>query len=105
MKAIVYSLTSVPPEKQKFICKGKFIKNDETLNSVPFGPSCVIKLIGKAEDKAKDYDNIEKKVFIEDLTPEERAAYLKDNFGVLSFLIVIGSHSIWYCKLGKHLLH
>lgn len=41
-------------------------------------------LIGKAEDKVVDYDLVKQKVFIEDLTPEERAKFLKENFGVLT---------------------
>ena len=80
--AKLYSLTSVPPNKQKIVYKGKTLKNDETFGKAKFKENGLVGLIGKAEGTAKDLSNIEKKVFIEDLTKEERAKYLKDKYGV-----------------------
>ena len=75
----------VPPDKQKIVFKGKTLKDENayaTHGQPKFKPGCLIGLIGKAEGTGKDLDNIQRKVFVEDLSKEERAKYLKENYNV-----------------------
>lgn len=84
MLAKLYSLTFVPLETQKLSWKGKKISDQSSYEIIDLKTSNKMGLIGKAEDKVVDYDLVKQKVFIEDLTPEERAKFLKENFGVLT---------------------
>ena len=43
-------------------------------------------LMGSAEGKGMDIENIEKKVFLEELTPEQKAKFYKETLGVKSQL-------------------
>lgn len=75
----------VPPDKQKIVFKGKTLKDEtsyQTHGQPKFKAGCLIGLIGKAEGTGMNLDNIERKVFVEDLTNEERATYLKENYNV-----------------------
>ena len=75
----------VPPAKQKIVFKGKTLKDEtsyQTHGQPKFKAGCLIGLIGKAEGAAKDMDNIQRKVFVEDLSKEEKAKYLKENYNV-----------------------
>lgn len=40
-------------------------------------------LMGTAEGKGIDFNKVEKKVFIEDMTAEDKARYYKETLGVL----------------------
>lgn len=84
--AKLYSLTSVPPEKQKILFKGKVIKDDAQLKGLDVPEGATIMLMGTAEGKGMDIENIEKKVFIEELTDAEKAKYFKENLGVIQYL-------------------
>lgn len=90
----------VPPEKQKIIFKGKTLKDDASYAKAQakFKTGALLGLMGKAEDKARDLENIERKVFIEDLSKEERAKYLKENFGVVEYKLTFFRkfwHLVW----------
>lgn len=86
--ASIYSLTLVPPEKQSLVFKGKTLKDEEsykTFGQSKFTNGALVGLIGTAEGTSKvDLDKIEQKVFVEDLTNEEKAKYLKENYNVSS---------------------
>ena len=78
----MYSLTNVLPEGQKILFKGKIIKEDAQLKSLDISDGAQIMLMGTAEGKGMDMEKIETKVFEEELTPEQRAKYLKQVGGV-----------------------
>jgi ubiquitin carboxyl-terminal hydrolase 14 len=85
LKATLYSMTDVLPVNQKLLCKGKYLKGDEKrLEELELKNDSLIVLIGKPEDKTIDLQKIqdekEKNVFIEDLTPQEKAKYMKKIF-------------------------
>jgi hypothetical protein len=94
--AKLYSLTSVPPEKQKILYKGKVIKDDSQLKSLEVTDGATIMLMGTAEGKGMDIENLEKKVFLEELTDAEKAKYFKENLGVLQYLL--DYPAIWACE-------
>eukprot|EP00292_Cryptomonas_paramecium_P005927 CAMPEP_0113719636 /NCGR_PEP_ID=MMETSP0038_2-20120614/35952_1 /TAXON_ID=2898 /ORGANISM="Cryptomonas paramecium" /LENGTH=390 /DNA_ID=CAMNT_0000648085 /DNA_START=6 /DNA_END=1174 /DNA_ORIENTATION=+ /assembly_acc=CAM_ASM_000170 len=68
LKAQLFDLTGVPPEKQKITAGAKQIKDDTNLRSLGLKPNQVIMLVGTAEVLAAP---AEKTVFVEDLAPEE----------------------------------
>ena len=74
----------VPPEKQKLMYKGKIIKETEQVKALDVAEGATMMLMGTAEGKGMDLENYEKKLFIEDMTPEMLAKHHKDNFGVSS---------------------
>mmetsp|Transcript_14995 Transcript_14995/g.12729 ORF Transcript_14995/g.12729 Transcript_14995/m.12729 type:complete len:149 (-) Transcript_14995:1186-1632(-) len=77
-KAILYSMTDVPVEKQKVLCKGSVWKEDTDLSKIKDG--AVVMLMGSAEER-KINEPSKKTVFLEDLTAEERAKILKEKTG------------------------
>lgn len=82
LKAKLYSLTFVPPEKQKILFKGKTLKEDTILCTLKITKNAVFMLMGTAEGKETvDLSKMEKKVFLEDLNPEQKAKYYKDVLG------------------------
>jgi hypothetical protein len=73
----------VLPDNQKILIKGKIIKEDAQLKSLDIVDGSQIMLMGTAEGKAMDVEKMmETRVFVEELTPEQRAKYLKENLGV-----------------------
>ena len=85
LKATLYSLTDVLPKNQKLLCKGKFLKDEsQKLSDLNLKNNSLIVLIGKPENKTIDLqkiqDNNKKNVFVEDLTAEEKAKYMKELF-------------------------
>lgn len=71
------------PDNQKILIKGKIIKEDAQLKSLDIVDGSQIMLMGTAEGKAMDVEKMmETRVFVEELTPEQRAKYLKENLGV-----------------------
>ena len=81
-KAQVYALTSVPAHKQKLMAKGKIIKDENKWSDYPTVKSGVqLMLMGTAEGKELVAPTTLIK-FVEDMTPQERAAALKEKTGV-----------------------
>lgn len=71
------------PDNQKILIKGKIIKEDAQLKSLDIVDGSQIMLMGTAEGKGMDVEKMmETRVFVEELTPEQRAKYLKENLGV-----------------------
>lgn len=72
------TLTGVPVERQKLLCKGKTLKGDADLRAVAASGCPKIMLMGTAEEAAKVLPPPEKTVFVEDLTPAQQAALLRE---------------------------
>lgn len=72
------TLTGVPVERQKLLCKGKTIKADADLQALVSSGCPKIMLMGTAEEKMAVKPPPEKTVFVEDLTPAQQAALLKE---------------------------
>ena len=62
------------------------IKDDGQLKGMEVPEGATIMLMGSAEGKGMDIENIEKKVFLEELTPEQKAKFYKETLGVKSQL-------------------
>ncbi|KAL8428011.1 hypothetical protein Efla_005623 [Eimeria flavescens] len=78
-QAQLYTLTAVPVDRQKVLCKGKTLKTEEDLRAAAAAAgSLKLMLMGTAEDKTKAMPPAEKTVFVEDLTPEQEAALLRE---------------------------
>lgn len=75
-RAQLYSMTLVPPAKQKILFKGKTLKNDTVISQLKISKGSLFMLMGSAEGEGLDLKKIqEKKVFIEDMTLAEKAIY------------------------------
>lgn len=74
----ISTLTGVPLERQKLLCKGKTIKTDADLQAMAGSGSLKIMLMGTADAKIEMKPPPEKTVFVEDLTPAQQAALLKE---------------------------
>lgn len=82
-KVQVYALTNVPVEKQKIMAKGKIIKEDSEWSAYPAVKNGVqLMLMGTAEGKELKAPDKQIK-FVEDMTPQERAAALKEKTGTV----------------------
>ncbi|XP_026190966.1 ubiquitin carboxyl-terminal hydrolase 6 [Cyclospora cayetanensis] len=77
-QAQLYTLTGVPIERQKLLCKGKTIKADADLKALAAAGCLKIMLMGTAEEKVDVQTQPEKTVFVEDLTPAQQAALLRE---------------------------
>ena len=79
-KVLIYSLTNVPVEKQKLML-GAMIKDDKPWSTYPkVKAGCTITLMGSAEGKELK-DPTKQVNFVEDMTPEQKAAALKAKTG------------------------
>ena len=76
----LYSLTNVPVDKQKITIKGTKLKPDTDLSKIKLKDGLTIMLIGTAEGKFLK-EPTQKTVFLEDLTPEEKAKLFKEKTG------------------------
>jgi ubiquitin carboxyl-terminal hydrolase 14 len=82
-KSQIYALTSVPVEKQKVMAKGKILKEDAGWTAYPAMKEGVqLMLMGTAEGKELQAPTTQIK-FVEDMTPEEKAAALKAKSGIV----------------------
>ncbi|KAL8435606.1 hypothetical protein ACSSS7_002377 [Eimeria intestinalis] len=77
-QAQLYTLTGVPFERQKILCKGKTLKTDDDLRAAVSAGVVKLMLMGTAEDKVESQPPPEKTVFVEDLTPAQQAALLRE---------------------------
>lgn len=76
----LYSLTNVPVDKQKVIVKGSKVKEDTDMSKLKVSDGMTIMLIGTAEGKFLK-EPVKKPVFLEDLTPEQKAKIFKEQTG------------------------
>lgn len=74
-KSMLYSLTNVPVAGQKVMIKGKMVKDDDPMSKFGLKNGATVMLMGSAEGvKLKEPEK--PIVFLEDMTPEERARAL-----------------------------
>lgn len=78
----LYALSSVPVEKQKITIKGMKLKEDSdlTLLRPKLKDGMTIMMIGTAEGKFLK-EPVKQTLFVEDLTPEEKARLFKEKTG------------------------
>lgn len=82
-KSQIYALTNVPVEKQKILIKGKIIKDENSWSDYPTVKEGVqMMLMGTAEGNELKAPEQQIK-FVEDMTPEEKAAALKEKAGII----------------------
>mmetsp|Transcript_13520 Transcript_13520/g.31109 ORF Transcript_13520/g.31109 Transcript_13520/m.31109 type:complete len:485 (+) Transcript_13520:47-1501(+) len=74
LKLQLFSLTSVPVERQKVMVKGATLKDDTDLESLGLKTGQTLMLMGTAEEVVKPPE--EKVVFVEDLAPEEMQGFI-----------------------------
>ena len=79
-KAQLYALSNVPVEKQKVMIAGKVLKDDMDWDAVKVKEGMKIMMMGTAEGKELKGPT-KQTVFVEDLTPEEKARLLKEKTG------------------------
>lgn len=76
----LYALTNVPVDKQKITIKGTKLKEDTDMKSLKLKDDMTIMMIGTAEGKFLK-EPAQQTVFIEDLTPEQKARLFKEKTG------------------------
>ena len=67
----IFSLTGVPPERQKVLIKGGQLKDDQDMSLLALKPGHSFMLLGSAEQGFKPPEK--KTVFLEDMTTAEMA--------------------------------
>jgi len=73
LKAVIFGLTNVPPERQKMMAKGAWpgtLKDDADLTMLPIKTGQQVMLMGTADKIAPQ---VSKSLFIEDMTNEQKA--------------------------------
>eukprot|EP00826_Nyctotherus_ovalis_P026152 TRINITY_DN2041_c0_g1_i2.p5 TRINITY_DN2041_c0_g1~~TRINITY_DN2041_c0_g1_i2.p5 ORF type:complete len:109 (+),score=41.99 TRINITY_DN2041_c0_g1_i2:181-507(+) len=87
LKAQIYGLTFIPPDKQKIYLKGgKTITDSTDMKALDLKDGATIMLVGTPEDKQEKIDLTKKTVFAEDLTNEQKARLYNQRTGVSSLL-------------------
>lgn len=76
----MYCLTNVPVDKQKIMIKGKKLSTDTDMSTLALKDGMTIMLMGTAEGKFLKEPS-KQIVFVEDLTPEEKARIFKEKTG------------------------
>jgi ubiquitin carboxyl-terminal hydrolase 14 len=82
-KVLLYSLTNVPLEKQKVIFKGQVFQNEKVLSDYKITENAAISLIGNPESNQTLIQPKQQIVFIEDMTKEQKAQFMKQKAGIL----------------------
>jgi ubiquitin carboxyl-terminal hydrolase 14 len=67
----IFSLTGVPPERQKVLIKGGQLKDEQDMSALSLKPGHAFMLIGTAEQGFKAPEK--KTLFLEDMTAAEMA--------------------------------
>jgi len=82
-KCQIYAMTNVPVDKQKIMAKGKMLKDDAEWSTYPgVVEGATLMLMGTAE--GNELIPPEKVIkFVEDMTPEEKAAALREKTGTI----------------------
>ncbi|KRY99347.1 Ubiquitin carboxyl-terminal hydrolase 14 [Trichinella zimbabwensis] len=91
-KAQLFTLTGVPPTRQKILCRGKNLKPD-TWDEFPVQEGSLIMLLGTAEELVEPPVSNVQPTFLEDMTPDQinTAICLKSglkNLGILLLAIL-----------------
>lgn len=73
-QALLFSLTMVPPDRQKIMCKGKMIKDSAAVAALKEGDKLVLMGTADAPPKAPE----KAVVFEEDLTDAQKVGVVKD---------------------------
>lgn len=107
-KAQLYALTGVQPDRQKVMCKGITLKDDEWNVALKNGIQFL--LLGTKDELA--VAPIEKTKFIEDMNESELAVAvsffllkLKPIFYNFFVVVVVDGTSSWFIKFRKYLLY
>lgn len=107
-KAQLYALTGVQPDRQKVMCKGITLKDDEWNVALKNGIQFL--LLGTKDELA--VAPIEKTKFIEDMNESELAVAvsffllkLKPIFYIFFVVVVVDGTSSWFIKFRKYLLY
>ncbi|KAI5001086.1 hypothetical protein ZWY2020_011045 [Hordeum vulgare] len=79
-KTQLYTLTGVPPERQKIMVKGGILKDDTDWSTLGLKDGQKLMMIGTADEIVKAPEN--GPVFVEDLPEEEQAAALGHSAGL-----------------------
>lgn len=74
LRNVIFEKTLVEPDRQKLLFKGKVLDNSNRLADIP--DNSTITLMGTPSGNV--YQQISKIVFVEDLTPEEKAKLLRE---------------------------
>jgi ubiquitin carboxyl-terminal hydrolase 14 len=88
LKAQIFGLTSIHPDKQKILLKGgKTITDTTDMKSLDLRDGSVIMLIGTPDDKQEKMDLSKKALFAEDLTSADKARIYQQKTGVRPSLL------------------
>ena len=81
-KAVLQSMTNVPVDKQKITINKKMVKDGDDLSTMGLKDGMTIMLLGTASQM--ELKAPEKPIkFIEDMTPEEKAAALQEKAAIV----------------------
>lgn len=74
-KSQIFSLTNVPPERQKVLVKGGKLEDDTDLKSLNLKPNQTIMVLGTPDAQGVPQKPKEKMIFLEDLEKEGKLVY------------------------------
>ena len=69
----IYSLTGVPPERQKVVIKGTQLKDDQNMSELPLKSGMSVLMIGMSDATGIIKRPETKTVFLEDMSVAEKA--------------------------------
>jgi ubiquitin carboxyl-terminal hydrolase 14 len=95
----LFSLTGVPPERQKVLIKGGQLKDDQDMTSLKLKPGHSFMLLGTAEEGFKAPDK--KTVFLEDMT----AAQMAKSVRIDSAWLILACATCWFAESRKYMLY
>ena len=81
-KAILYGLSNVPVDKQKVMIKGKVLKDGDELTKFGIKSGMTLMMMGTAAEEGLR-EPAQPTQFIEDLTPEQRAALMHERAAIV----------------------
>ena len=93
-QALLFSLTMVPPDRQKIMCKGKMIKDSAAVAALKEGDKLVLMGTADAPPKAPE----KAVVFEEDLTDAQKVGVVKD-------LLSAGLHNLGNTSVHRRHMH
>ncbi|KAL1244713.1 Ubiquitin carboxyl-terminal hydrolase [Trichinella spiralis] len=80
-RAQLFTLTGVPPTRQKILCRGKNLRPD-TWDEFPVQEGSLIMLLGTAEELVEPPAPTEQPTFLEDMTPDQISAVICSKSGL-----------------------
>src|SRR5437762_1999688 len=101
-KLQIFSLTGVPPERQKVLIKGGQLKDDQDMSLLSLKPGHSFMLLGTAEQGFKLPEK--KPLFLEDMTTAEMAKSVSPSKSRGVWLTIAYS-TPWNGEFGKYVLY